>query len=213
MIVYVESNFVLELALLQDDSEPCERILQLAERGVIKIAIPAFSLGEPYETLVRRHRERRVLALAVAKEMNQLARSTPYRERENADALLGVLNESVVQETERLNAVLSRLVDMATILPTDRDVMRNAIKAQNDLDLSPQDAIVYAAVLHNVIIEKEVKCFLNKNVKDFLIPEIVAGFAARNCKLLGKFAAGLAHISAHIAKAAPTNDTPPTPGD
>jgi len=80
VIVYIESNFVLELALVQEDSTSCEAILQLAETGAIMLAVPAFSLGEPYETLVRRHRERRLLAGALAGEMTQLRRSTAYKE-------------------------------------------------------------------------------------------------------------------------------------
>lgn len=99
MIVYVESNFVLELALVQEKSDSCENILQLAEGGAIRIATPAFSLGEPYETLVRRHRERRLLAVSVAKEIAQLRRCTHYKERvKNADALHDLLDESGTQE-------------------------------------------------------------------------------------------------------------------
>ncbi|WP_217429931.1 hypothetical protein [Rugamonas rubra] len=77
MIVYVESNFVLELAFMQEENAECEGILQLAEAGVVQLAMPAFSVGEPYETLVRRHRERRALANKLTDELKQLRRSAP----------------------------------------------------------------------------------------------------------------------------------------
>ena len=49
MIVYIESNFVLEFALLQEEHQSCGTIIGLAESRTIDLAIPAFSLFEPYE--------------------------------------------------------------------------------------------------------------------------------------------------------------------
>lgn len=43
MIVYVESNFVLELALRQEEHGACERILEHAEANHIELVIPAYS--------------------------------------------------------------------------------------------------------------------------------------------------------------------------
>ena len=57
MIVYVESNFVLELALLQEEHDSCDAIIMLAETRDIELVVPAFSLAEPYEALVRRSRQ------------------------------------------------------------------------------------------------------------------------------------------------------------
>ena len=50
MNVYVESNFVLELAFLQEQCSSCEKILSLCEARRIQLLIPAYSLAEPYET-------------------------------------------------------------------------------------------------------------------------------------------------------------------
>ena len=47
MIVYVESNFVLELALLQEEHQSCDSIVGLAKSLTIDLAIPAFSLAQP----------------------------------------------------------------------------------------------------------------------------------------------------------------------
>ena len=41
MIVYIESNFVLELAYLQEECESCENILALSEEDKIELVIPA----------------------------------------------------------------------------------------------------------------------------------------------------------------------------
>lgn len=61
MIAYVESNFVLELALLQASHASCEAILRLCEEGSVQLVVPAFSLAEPYETLGRRQAQRKQL--------------------------------------------------------------------------------------------------------------------------------------------------------
>ena len=44
MNVYVESNFVLELALAQEQFESCEGILSLCEAGNVRLVVPAYSL-------------------------------------------------------------------------------------------------------------------------------------------------------------------------
>jgi hypothetical protein len=51
--VYVETNFVLELAFQQEQFVSCEQILQLGEAGGIKLVIPAYSLAEPHEKIIR----------------------------------------------------------------------------------------------------------------------------------------------------------------
>ena len=53
MRVYVESNFVLELVLEQEQHQACEEILTLAASRTIELALPAFALIEPYESMVR----------------------------------------------------------------------------------------------------------------------------------------------------------------
>lgn len=204
MIVYVESNFVLELALLQEESASCEAILQLAESGAINLVMPAFSLGEPYETLMRRHGERRSLASKLESEFKQLRRSAPYAAAlEKADTLTELLAASGREEATRLNPVLSRLLDVVTIVPTGGSVMRVAMAAQDGLDLGLQDSIVYAAVREHAALASGPKCFLNKNVKDFLIPQIEDEFVGYECKLLGKFEAGFAYVGAALAHRIP----------
>lgn len=58
MNVYVEPNFVLELAFVQGQCSACEEVLILAERHCVELFVPAYSLCEPHETLHRRRRER-----------------------------------------------------------------------------------------------------------------------------------------------------------
>src|SRR4051812_8314372 len=79
MLVYVESNFVLELALWQEQSDAAKLILQRAESGQLQLAFPAFSLSEPYHTLIRRERDRKALIRSINEQMGQLSRSSAHR--------------------------------------------------------------------------------------------------------------------------------------
>ena len=54
MNIYVETNFVLELAFVQEQHESCEQIVSLCEAGSATIVLPAFCIAESYETLLRR---------------------------------------------------------------------------------------------------------------------------------------------------------------
>ena len=53
-MVYVETNFVLEIAFGQEQQGSCNDILRLAETGVIELAMPELSVAESYETQGRR---------------------------------------------------------------------------------------------------------------------------------------------------------------
>lgn len=53
MIVFVETNFLLELVYQQEEHESCEAILALAEAGRIDLVLPAFSVAEARSTLLR----------------------------------------------------------------------------------------------------------------------------------------------------------------
>ena len=79
MIVYVESNFVLELAFLQEEYESCLELLRLAESQDIHLVLPAFSIGEPYEVWVRRSKQRRELRDQLSTAIRELSRSRPYQ--------------------------------------------------------------------------------------------------------------------------------------
>ena len=69
MIVLAESNFVLELALRQEQFEHAQRILGLAEEKHLRLVVPACSLTEPYQTLIRRRRERKEFSRKLQDEL------------------------------------------------------------------------------------------------------------------------------------------------
>lgn len=67
MNVYVESNFVLEQALEQEQCESCKELIKIASAASIRLVIPAFSLAEPHIALMRRGSERSRLSAELQK--------------------------------------------------------------------------------------------------------------------------------------------------
>lgn len=196
MIVYVESNFVLEIAFAQEESESCDSILELAESGTIDLYVPAISISEPYEVILRRSRHRADLNRQLAVELKQLSRSRPYAQIvERSQEIVSLLVSSGQDEKVRLESTLSRILGCARVLPIDGTTLGSAIEFQNSLDLSPQDSMVYAAVVNHLnIAPMDDKCFLNRNSRDFLIPDIESQLASLGCRMIPNFAQGLEFI-------------------
>ena len=201
MIVYVESNFVLELAFLQEEHESCSSFLSLSESGDIRLVLPAFSIGEPYETLERRAKQRRELHSQLRGTIRELSRSSPYQEsaHEFRD-ITGLLLRSGEEEKHRINETLERILQTVEVIPIDLRTIRAAITLQKSRSLSPQDALVYASILDHLKKEEadSFGCFITKDSTDFANPDIENDLAAHNCKLLTKFVDGLGYIRSRL---------------
>jgi predicted nucleic acid-binding protein len=146
LIVYVESNFVLELALEQEQSASCAELLNLATARAIRLVIPAFSLAEPHGTLRQRALSRASLEQLVGRELQQLRRTASYSERiDEFIAMTAFLNESVAQESDKLRDTISKLLACAEVVPLDSAIVSAGLQMPHGL--RPQDAIIYASVL------------------------------------------------------------------
>lgn len=202
MIVYVETNFVFELAFQQEELSDCQELLELAAQKRIELVLPAYSMGEPYEKLIRRERERKRLSNLLSDELKELGRSASYSDdAERYAELISWLVESNEQESQRLESAQRRILSIATIIPTDHSVLLASLDARRNLGLSPQDSIVYAAVLQHVRGSSSPQCFINKNTRDFLDPHIASEFDKHDCKIIPTFTHGVKYVAAHLHKA------------
>jgi predicted nucleic acid-binding protein len=200
VIVYVESNFVLELALLQAECDACDRILTLCRTGKARLAIPGFSLAEPFETAVRRHGERLQLHERLANELKQLLRTQTYQSQTQASQeITSLLVRSTADEMGRLTAAVRNAVSVAEVIPLTGEVIAAAMQYQIDGEFSPQDGLVFASILsHLQAVKPSQSCFLNKNRKDFSKPDKVAELKARGCRLIYAFQDGLQFIESQL---------------
>jgi predicted nucleic acid-binding protein len=203
VIVYVESNFILEIAFIREDYGSCMQIIDLAKSSQVDLVLPAYSVGEPYEALVRRSKRRRDLHAQLIQEIKELSRSKPYSGfMSDAQEITDLLIRSVEEERKRLEVTLNDMLTLAEIIPIESTVIKSAITFQSLLNLSPQDAIVYASVVTHLERSTQApKCFLTRNAKDFVNPDIIEQLATYDCRLFSKFADGLGYIQNQTTQA------------
>ena len=202
MNIYVESNFVLELALVQEQQASCEEIVRLGEARKARLVIPAYSLVEPYDTLVRRHRQRKQMKADLDIELGQLTRTATYSQRLGGfQSLTALLIDSADEEAKRLEDVRARLLNTCEVISLEASTLSAAARYQIDHDLSPQDALVYASVLSHLTQSAPPKsCFLNRNSKDFDDPDIVDELKRHACTLIPRFDDGLEYVRTHMER-------------
>lgn len=196
MIVYVESNFILELALEQEQCQNCEEILEICELGKASLVIPSFCIAEPYQTLGRRVNEREKLRVSLNYELKLLARTKSYQEDINTlQNITSILLKSEEEENQRLYQVLNKILGKAELIPLEYTIITTAKELQSQFNLKPADAIVYTSILQHLlkIDSDQEKCFLNKD-SDFSNPDIITQLETYNCKMLYRFDDGLNYI-------------------
>jgi predicted nucleic acid-binding protein len=200
MNIYVESNFVLELTLLQKEYESCEKILTICEDKKAILVIPAYSLVEPYEPLIRRDRSRKQLARNLDEELKQIGRSTTNKsETDTFQAIVSLLQRSGAEQQERLAIIRERLLRVAVVIPLNEKILIAAPVHEKQFDLSPQDAIIYTSLIQHLSkSQSAISCYLTLNPKDFDEPGIKENLANYGCKMLFSFADGYSYIQSQI---------------
>jgi len=197
MNIYVESNFVLELAFSQAQSQSCENILALCESNQACLLLPAFCVVEPYDTLVRRAKDRKELIRKLDIEFNQLSRTPVYTTQlVPLQDVSRLLTQSSIDEEQSLYKTLDRILKVCETIPVVPEILSSAaIFREKPLELSVQDSIVYASVIHHLnTYNTNQKCFLNRNSRDFNQPDIQITLNSHNCKLIFNFEKGYNYI-------------------
>jgi predicted nucleic acid-binding protein len=148
LTLYVESNFLLEIVLGQEESASAERLLAMAEAGVIDLAVPSFSLSEPVVRVQRGVRDRKRLMKQLNDQVAQFARSAPHEVEVDALRAIPNLFGSIEQrETDRLITTVERLLETARLIELDVSSFRAATDYRTRYALEIEDAIIFALVL------------------------------------------------------------------
>jgi len=200
MIIYVESNFILELALEQEQCQSCEEILKICESGNGSLVVPAFCIAETYQTLRRRANERRQFGKLLGDELTLLGRTKSYNKDINTlQDVTSILAKSIEEEIKRFDQVLNERFNKAELILLEQTIITDAIKSESQFNLKPADAIVYASILQHLMkTEIDHKCFLNKDRKGFGDSDIVAELGTYNCKIFFSFDDGFNYIQHQI---------------
>ncbi len=135
MIVAIETNLVLEIALAQEQAEAANAIIERAERGDIELAVPFFSLVEPFSTITKRDRDRKRLSRTLEAQAEDLRRSTLHQQDATIlDSALSVLAPIGEQEANRLVITVERLLAAATVIHVDLPVFRRAMQYRSSTE-------------------------------------------------------------------------------
>ncbi len=200
MTVYVESNFVVELARAQEQSTSCEALLALAESRAIRLALPAYALAEPNDTFRGTAKKREEL-FAAAQGPLHLVRRTPTFAKQASDVeddLRTLLFEAQKQDWLQLHEVRTRLVAAAAVFPLTGSVVLAAQRAETEMGLKPQDALVYASVLNALRRSGGKPSLLLTRDTGFDDPDIRAVLNGLGCDVLGRYDHGLQRVEASL---------------
>lgn len=200
MIVYVESNFVLELAFEQEQAHAAKSILRLASANKIVLAFPSFVLSEPFEAIMRESREHNRLYNDLKKVLGHLQRSESYKQSMlDIQEALQVLKIVYKKQLDILHVVFSDMLTAGKCIEIDASCFADALQYQETLGLAPQDSIIYAAIISHLKESPvdEQKCFLSRDQKAFgnLDDRSIKGELAKyNCRYIGNFGQGFNFI-------------------
>jgi len=162
---------------------------------------PTGFLCEPYDTLVRRAKERKELIKKLDIEFNQLSRTPMYiNQLTPLQDVSRILTQSSIDEEQRLYNTLARILKVCETVPVVPEILSEAaIFRKPPLELSVQDSIVYASIVHHLNTHNtRQKCFLNRNSRDFNQPDIQMTLNSHNCKLIFNFEKGYNYIISKV---------------
>jgi hypothetical protein len=152
------------------------------------LALPAFCLAEPLDTLGRRHKERRQLQEGIQKEVHQLRRSDHYREAlQDVDLAATLFALSAQQDVARMERLYRRLAKTGHLVPLTAQVTLLAFDLRREFDLNLPDAFVLASVSDHLVENAATSAFVTKNTKDFDDPGVRDYLNGRGCQLLTSF--------------------------
>lgn len=202
MIVYVESNFLLELAYLQETHDACERLLALGEAGRITLILPAFCVTEARMALATRARQRTEFNNRLQPVLRELARSQPLASvPDDSKQLVAALVDASVADATRLDHAIKRCFDVSAVQSVDGTQTLNAMHYETQLGLSAQDALVYASVIAHAAARSGAKVFVTRNSNDFVDPDIKSQLGSHHCKLLSSFVDALGYVESLLRTA------------
>ena len=199
MIVYVETNFLLELAYLQERCESCQSIMNLANRRRITLVLPSFAAAEARATSVRRSSEWTAFQTKLQTNIRQLARSEPFRnlEQESKD-LVAAFTTGVEEARDRLERAIDVIKEHGVIVPLTSDILFPAAVFERFYSLSPADALVLASVVEHASTTDEQKCFLTQDAKGFDREKIYPLLSTHRCKVIVNFADAVEYLAKQL---------------
>jgi predicted nucleic acid-binding protein len=195
VIVYVETNFLLELAYLQERSGSCEAILRLARTGSIILVLPAFSVAEAYSTWRRKNAERQRFNVQLRKYIRETSRSVQFSGLvEESKDVVAALIAGGDESKARLAAALISIEANGAVTSLTAEIIFMAGRHEAAYALSSQDALVLASVKSHAEKHDGPKCFISQD-DGFDDPLIHRELLVNGCKVIINFDDAVRHIT------------------
>lgn len=191
MTLYLESNFVLEIVLGQEDLLSAEQILGGAESSSFDIALPSFSLSEPFVRVMRTIRDRNRLMTQFEAQLRQLERSSPHGQEMAILATVPDLFEGINdRDGVRLIATVERLLGVARLIEMSPTSFQRSLDYRDQFSLDIEDAIVLGTVATDLASRRSVKrhLFANRNRSHFNNGKLMEELRGLGCDLAWDFA-------------------------
>lgn len=204
MILYAETNFLLEVAYLQERSESCNTILGLSKQGSVLIVVLAFSIAEARTTWSVRLAERNVLLRDQLQPLiRQLSRSQQFVTLpETSQELLAAIVASGEDARDRLDQVVAIIEEHGVVPQLTAHMLSHAVELEKRFSLSPPDSIVLASVIaHLGDAPDGPKCFASQDRKGFANPAIHDELTRYGCKVLVNFTDAAGYIESVLRSA------------
>jgi predicted nucleic acid-binding protein len=195
VIVYVETNFLLELAYLQERRESCDLILEMAKAGEITLALPAFSAAEARATWRHRASQRKDFYSELQRHIREISRSETLRKlNDHWKDVVAALVTGPEESRERMEIAIETIGQHGEIISLDREIVSVARWFEGAYSLTPQDALVLQSVSWHAQRNPGAKCFVTKDARGFATPAIYDELSTVNCKVLVNFADAVGYI-------------------
>ena len=201
MIVYAESNFLLEWIRQQSGIQAVERIVELAEARTVQLKIPGCAFAEVRTTLERAGKESTALQDAIKRETNKAGGSAHGRRLVKLyESIQDTVRKQATVHLKRHDRFAKRCFRSAQILELNVKILAYLPETLSEYDLNVQDALVLATVVADAASRQttETKLFVQKDKEDFNTPEIKAVLNAHDCECIWGFESALKKIESAI---------------
>lgn len=201
MIVYLDTNFLLEIAFGQEQEMHAKEIMKLAVDGKIELVCPCFVLIEPYWTIKNRDSNRKQLLKSIELELQQQKRSlnNSIEIGNLTNAHMSITNIGI-KEGNAYNDILNKVLEIGTFIDITKDTFISSLTYSSSYGLGPQDALIYSAIISDMKKQSSgaLKCFLSRNSKDFDMDALKRELSEYNCRYFTNFEHGLGYINSQI---------------
>lgn len=161
MIVYLETNFILELALGRAQANACRQLLNWSEAQHVHLCLPAFALTEARSALRRRERERLAVIEGLRKQVAEFGRLDGSADLAHACLVAAeVMGQSIKDDREALSLLFEKLFQSASFIPLDHIVVRlTDVFAKARVLTGDGDLLIFASVMQDLLDRQRMPIF------------------------------------------------------